>query len=212
MLNFTQKIETIKRYVRNTEGTAAIEFAFIAPIMVILYFGLASVSMLISTDRNVAHAASVAGDLSTQSATLDVNDIEDIVNATLAVLGLPASKAADVSIDIRSFERDLSDDIQEVGYAKLGSFGTKYTPPNDIAASILSQASGLVVTRISYDYQSLGYYVGDASDFNQTFLNPTLSETFFLKPRKSATVPFTGGTINCTLVANTSPAQVTCST
>jgi len=183
----------LKRMLANRDGIAAIEFALIAPIMIALYIGLAEISLLVTADRNVSHAASVTGDLATQIEVLDTDEIENILQATLAVMNTNLAKSADITVDMRSFEVDSSGVKQEIGYAKLGTgLPTKFdaTPVN---ATLLNETSGLVVTRVSYNYKS------PSREFVGT---PTLSETFMLKPRKSATIPFvngSGSTMACSL-------------
>ncbi len=196
---------SIGRVLRNDDGLAAIEFAFIAPIMIALYIGLAEISLLVTADRNVSHAASVTGDLATQVETLDVTEIENIFAATLAVMGTNATQSGRLSIDMRSFEVDASDNIQEVGYASLGSGLTTKFDASGVNATLLNQTSGLVVTRIKYTYHS------PSREFVGT---PTLSETFMLKPRKSTTIPFVNGagsTISCSTTGSGNNVGVSCS-
>ena len=184
----------------NKDGVAAIEFALIAPIMIALYLGLAEVSLLISADRNVSHAASVTGDLATQEENLTTSDIEDIFNASLAVMGTNFTNSQRVSIDIRSFEIDGSGNVQEVGYARLGTGITDKYDATDTNAVLLNQASGLVVTRVQYEYYSP----------SQTFVQtPTLSETFMLKPRKSVAIPF-GSNITCSVISSGNNVRASC--
>ncbi|PHR93756.1 MAG: hypothetical protein COA69_03760 [Robiginitomaculum sp.] len=207
MLKTYLKSTVLGRFLKDNKGTAAIEFIFIAPVMLITYFGLAEISLVVSADRGVSHATSVAADLSTQSEILDDDTIEDIFNATLAVMSITPTQAARVSIDMISFEKDGSGNITEVGYAKLGSgLSTKFTPPATLSAALLNATSGLLVARIEYKYVSpsgLGYYVK----------TPTLSETFMLKPRKSTTIPFINGsssTVTCTLTTVNSKPRASC--
>jgi len=67
------------RFARNEDGIAAIEFAFIAPIMLFMYFGMAEVATAISVDRQVSHSANVAGDLATQSETVSAAEMTEIL-------------------------------------------------------------------------------------------------------------------------------------
>ena len=185
------------KVLENKDGVAAIEFAIIAPAMVFMYLGLAELSLLVSADRNVSHASAVTADLSTQATTMTEDDLEDIFDASLAVLGTNYDNAMRFSIDIRSLSVDADDNIQEIGYAKLGNgFGSKVDPEpiKTNSPALLNQTSGLVVTRVMYEYHSpSNRYVG----------TPILKETFMLKPRKSSTVPFVNGaghTITCTVI------------
>ncbi len=212
MFKFIQNSTFLRRFAKDRQGTAAIEFAFIAPIMIVTYFGLASVSLLVAADRDVSHATSVTADLFTQSVSLDSDDIEDIFNASLAVMSVSPTQAANVTIDVISFEKDGAGNLNEVGYAKIGSgFPSKFVPPNGLSASLLNSTSGLVVTRIEYDYTASEYY---KADLTKIVLSPTLSETFMLKPRKSTTIPFSasggGSTVICSHTTVSGAARASC--
>jgi Flp pilus assembly protein TadG len=205
MQNIYPKFKFLKKFTDNNEGVAAIEFAFIAPVMLALYIGLAEVSMLVTADRTVSHATSVTGDLITQIKSADEDDVEDVLNATLAVMGINATKAANLSIDIISFEMDDDGNIEEKGYARLGSgFGSKFNA-DTVSGNLLNSTSGLVVTRMKYVYHS------PSREFVGT---PTLKETFMLKPRKSKSVEFKNGgssTITCTITGTGSHPRAACS-
>lgn len=191
----------VMRVIKNKDGVAAIEFAFVAPVMIALYLGLAEVSLLISADRDVSHAASVTGDLATQEESLSLSEVEDIFNATLAVLGTSYTNSQRVSIDMLSLEVDGSGDTQEVGYAKFGTGFTTKFDSDGVSATLLNQTSGLIVTRIMYEYESP----------SQTYVQtPTLSETFMLKPRKSKSIPFSSLTITCTVVDSSNGPRADC--
>lgn len=191
----------IKNLLKNKDGVAAIEFAFVAPVMIALYIGLAEVSLLISADRNVSHSASVAGDLATQEASLDQDEIEDIFNAALAVLGTNFTNAQRVSMDIISFAVDDDGDTQEIGYAKLGTGLSSKFDSSSTSSTLLNATSGLVVTRIKYEYHS------PSRTYVQT---PNLTETFMLKPRKSTSISFGGSDINCTVVNSANGPRASC--
>lgn len=192
--------------IENKDGVAAIEFALIAPIMIAIYLGLAEVSLLVAADRKVSHAASVTGDLVSQVETINATEMGDILSATLAVMGTNPTTMSDLTIDLRSFEKDSSGNVNEVGYAKVGSGLTTKFDGTTVNARLLNETSGLVVARISYVYRS------PTKEFVGT---PTLKETFMLKPRKSATIPFTSNagvpsTISCTFSSLNGKAKVGC--
>lgn len=224
-------IKTARRWIHNfkanTDGIAAIEFALIAPVMLIFYFGLAEVSLLISADRKTSYAASLVGDLAAQDPTLDLAMGENYAGAVLAVIGTRAEQSSNVGLELYSFEAVLADtdgdgslerDVLEVGYL---TFGPSFTPGangapsgrfngNDIEERLLAPGGGVVVARVVYEYQSpYRYFVRD----------PRLREVFLLKPRRSAIVEFengrTGGTeksrreIECTLTS-TDPNAILC--
>lgn len=171
------------RFVRDEKGIAAIEFAFIAPIMLFMYFGMAEVATAISVDRKISHSANVAGDLATQSETISAAEMTEIMTATMMVMGIPDHKKNGVTIEIASYARAADDSIIRNGVATLKGSNGKNLPNFDAASldkRILSSSSGVVVARVNYIYEPLKLrYM--PSDFD-------INETFMLKPRKSANV------------------------
>jgi len=184
-LSFKPLSRVFKKYKSNRDGIAAIEFVFIAPIMIVMYFGLAEISTAIEADRRISHAANVAGDLSTQVATITANDMSEIMTATTLVMGVPSDKLSEIKMEIASFSRNASGDVVPFGKASLNGNFPKAFNTNDLDDLILSQASGVVVARVSYNYEPLKLRFFDS--------NITLSETFLLKPRVAANVLFDDG-------------------
>ena len=175
------------RFLKNKDGIAAIEFAFIAPVMLFMYFGMAEVATAITVDRQVSHSANVAGDLTTQSETVSASEMSEIMTATMMSMGIPASRQANVKIEISSYARASDDSIVQKGRATLnGPFPTTFDA-SSLDDRILSSTSGIVVARVIYSYSplKLRYMKSDID----------LKETFMLKPRKSANVDIedTGG-------------------
>lgn len=77
----------IQRFRRDRRGVSAIEFAFIAPVMIFLYFGLAEFSGALIADRNVNLVASELDDLATQPTKVSAStDIPDMIAATSNIM------------------------------------------------------------------------------------------------------------------------------
>lgn len=170
----------IHRFNLDTGGVAAIEFAFIAPIMIAMYFGLAETASAISVDRKVSHATNVAGDLAAQVSELSAADIEEVLAATLKVLDIDDSH--NVNIEIASYDLDDDDDPRLLGKVALNNGAQGFQPfnPAELDTRILNQNSGVVVARVAYRFTPLKLRYID-TDLN-------LRETFLLKPRRSAAV------------------------
>lgn len=189
------------KFLKNKDGIAAIEFGLIAPVMIFMYFGMAEVASAISVDRKVSHSANVAGDLTTQSEAISAVEMADILAATIRVMDVPTSteenaQRAKLIIEIASYARDEDGAVTNMGTATLnGPFPTSFNADN-LDDRILSDASGIVVARVSYNYDPL--------KLRYTSTNIDLNETFMLKPRKSEYVQIenvactlTNGDISC---------------
>jgi len=196
--------KTSRDFKGDKSGVAAIEFAFIAPIMITIYFGLAEVASAIGVDRRISHTASVMGDLATQTADLPNVAVEEVFAASLRVLDI--NDLNNVTMELSSYEMDNQNPPQPrlIGTATFNAGQT--LPPFDplnVDPRILNETSGVVVARIAYSYTPLKLRFTDA--------NIELNETFLLKPRKSTRVPIGSNPdipVNC---SGTNLANLTCS-
>ena len=76
----------MKRLARSRQGVAAIEFAFIAPVLLILYFMTMEVSQAIETNKKVGRAASMIADLITQQPTVSKSELDAIMQIGIATI------------------------------------------------------------------------------------------------------------------------------
>lgn len=195
----------LKAFRQDETGIAAVEFAILSPVMIALYFGVVEISMIIHSDKITSHATNVAGDLATQVSNMDSDDIEDVFEATLATMALRPDQASNVTAEILSYRMDASGTPEQIGKATLngGYSGAAYNPA-DIGPRLLTPSSGAVVSRVQYNYEAVTY------KFIEAVTN--LEETFILKPRSSADIPFSldgsPGSFTCT---SSGSLTVTCS-
>lgn len=179
----TTAVVRAKRFIKDfrddNQGVAAIEFAFIAPVMLVMYFGLLEISMAVSADRKVSHSANVVGDLVTQLTVIDKAEMQDIMEATLAVMNVNPNSLSNLTIEVSSYEmlNDAAKTRQRIGYARLGGpisrGGATYNPAN-IGNRLISVNSGAVVARVNYLHKPI------TAEFMKDVV---LHETFMLKPR-----------------------------
>lgn len=87
MAALSDKTEAFRRFWRDRKGTGAIEFAIIAPLLIMAYIGSFEVSLGFSISRKVARASSTVADVLTQQtdvskATLD--GMKDVAKSVMA--------------------------------------------------------------------------------------------------------------------------------
>lgn len=192
-----------RKFRKDEDGIAAIEFAIIAPIMITMYFGLAEIASAISVDRRISHGTNVAGDMATQQPDIRLADIEEVVAASLRVMTV--QDIGNVSMDIESFILPAEGQPPESrGRIRVNNTGGSFTnfDATTLDTKILNETSGVVVTRTSYEYTPL----------KLRFLNTdiTLQETFLLKPRRSDAVQIQDGMGSLIDCSATSFSNVTC--
>lgn len=193
-----------RRYRDDERGIAAIEFAIIAPVMIGMYFGLAEIASAIAVDRRISHGTNVAGDLATQQSELKDGDIEEVIAAAMRVMSV--TNVSDISIDMESFILPAEGEPPESrGRIRVNSSVGNFSnfDASGLDNKLLNSRSGVVVTRVRYNYTPL-----ELRFFDSTV---KLEETFLLKPRRSDAVDFqdgAGSVVDCTA---TSYTNVSCS-
>ncbi len=172
------------RHLRADErGAAAIEFAIVAPVAILLYCGFAELTLAMMADRRAAHAASVMADLIAQTPSVSSADINDIFNVSSAIMN-PFS-ATSMKVRITSVVADANG-VPRVSWSK-GNGMTAFS--NGAAVSgfpptLLAVGDSVIQADIQY---------GFTSPLQLTLPNViNFTDTFYLKPRQSASVTFTG--------------------
>lgn len=175
----------LKRIRSDERGVAAVEFALCAPVFILLYCGLAELSIGMMADRRAAHAASVVADLVAQTpqiTTAQVSDIYAVGNSILAPF--PSNT---LKMRVTSVTADAQG-VPKVDWSLDNGNGlTALTPTKAVAgfpAGLLAPGDSVIEADVQYSWTSpLQYVVHDALGF---------SNTFYLKPRNSNQVLLTG--------------------
>ncbi len=172
----------IRRFGKDRRGVAAVEFALIAPVMILLYCGLVELCQAMIAERKANHVASAVGDLVTQAESVSTSDLGDIVTIGNTIMSpLPTStlqmRVTSVTVN--------SSGVPKVDWS-YGSGG--FTPMSKGATVTLPMTLGandsIVISEAKYQYSSvLKTILPDALNFN---------ETFYLRPRRSDQVTCTG--------------------
>ena len=61
----------LNRFLRDEDGISAVEFALIAPLMAMIYFGCIELSLMMTLDRKVTGATAALGDLTSRASSVD---------------------------------------------------------------------------------------------------------------------------------------------
>lgn len=177
-LNPQTRWRGIKGLWYNEKGVSAVEFALIAPVMVLIYFGCIELSLLMQADRRVTSTASSLGDLTARLVTVTDADMQDLYNAaTVLMAPYPAGSArmritSVVDSGDGQTRVDWSDGFNMTPYAN----NTVITIP----AGLVASPGSVIVAEVEFDYESSVGMVLDASR--------TVKDTFYLRPRRVSSI------------------------
>lgn len=166
------------RFRRANRGLAAIEFALIIPVMLATFFGIAEIANYILAARKVANVASSAADLTAQDTVIDDGEMADIMGALDVVLRPFDPEEAQIRITSVVADADGDTNVAWSDARNTGAYaeGT----PIDVPDGIVPDNQGIIMTEVSFTYKTLfGMFLTDGI---------TVSDTFYLKPRRSTTV------------------------
>lgn len=193
-LNRAQRV-----FARAQDGISAVEFALIAPLMAVIYFGCIELSMMMTLDRKVTGATATLGDLTARASAVTNDDLTDILQATRMVM--QPNDMASANMRITSLiddgsDTDTSDGMLDAVVVWSDSCGSLTAYADGATVKIpqnLAPAGGtLIMAEINYPFNSpIGF-------FFQT--EKTLSDTFYLRPRRvdSISRDTSFGSVSCT--------------
>jgi Flp pilus assembly protein TadG len=177
-------------------GVAAIEFAFVAPLLFAMYFSTMELSLGIETAKKVSRVGSTVADLVAQQPTMNKAEIEAIMAIGRSILqpynrSKPTITVSEIEITDEvppkvqiAWSRKLDGGVASAGEAA----GTPTTVPEKlkIAGTYLIRVESLLpykpVIAWSDDQKAV---LGLASVIGEI----TMSDTYHLRPRMSQSIP-----------------------
>lgn len=180
-------LSLLRRFRKSEGGLAAVEFAFIAPVLGSLLVGTIEVCNALECKQKITSVASSVADLVAQTSTTSTTDLSNIFAAANQVIyPFPTSGA---KIVVSSIVSDgAGNGTVAWSQASSGSGLTKnsaVTVPTGLmsASSCAKGACSVILATITYSY---------TSPLGKFFLSPTtMSDYFYSRPRESAIITCT---------------------
>lgn len=169
---------------RDRRGATAIEFAFIAPILILMYFGFAETTQAMMAQRRLSNITSQIGDLVAQGAQIGparMNDVFNIGNVIMAPYPTDKLKMCVYSVVSDSAGKDtvawVKTNPAGAGMANCPAANAVVT---DVPVSVLPASQSVIVARAAYDYSSPSQLVMPAT--------MTFKRIYYLRPRRADAV------------------------
>lgn len=177
------RLRSFRRFAADRTGVAGLEFAMIAPLMVVMLFGAAELGQGLTASRRVSHADAALGDLVAQASTVTTSDLSDCFSAATDILApLPTGP---LKMRVTSLTGDSNGNPKvdwSAGYGGLAPYTKNAAPPVSLPAGLITaQGDTIILSEAQYAYTSpIGYVLPSGLSFNRSA---------YLRPRK--------GTVTC---------------
>lgn len=178
-------------------GISAVEFALIAPLMAIIYFGCIELSFMMTLDRKVTGATAALGDLTARASNITDAELSDIFEATRMVMQPSDMSKADMRVTSLlndDTDTDTSDGVDAKvvwsdGCGDLTSLAADTVVT--IPANLVPANGTIIMAEIAYPFNSpIGFFFQTEKD---------LTDKFYLRPRRvdSITRDTSAGSVTC---------------
>lgn len=186
----------VARFCRDRRGVAAIEFAFIVPVLLIMYFITMEASQAIETSKKVSRIGSMVADLVTQQQTVVKANLDAIMKIGGTTL-LPYNRSLPTIIITGIQITDEASPRVLVAWSRK-LVGTTYSADaavnsiTTVPAALQIRNTFLIRVESDLGYKPIIAWSASNSQglgLTSAFSNISMSETYYLRPRRSPTIP-----------------------
>lgn len=173
---------SLRRLLRDRRGLGAIEFAIVAPVLILLYVGSAEISVAMSINKKVARASSTIADLISQRSCVTsgfLSTMTDVANAIMTPYNESSAqiKITEIHID--------GTGAASVKWSWDQNGNTPYTASSSVTlpSDLVVDNTDLVRSELSFVHHIM---MPGASDLGISSM--TMGKTYYLRPRQDGTV------------------------
>jgi Flp pilus assembly protein TadG len=174
------------RLAPDTSGLAAVEFALIVPLMLVMFFGTIEISSGVAVDRKVTMVAQTLSDLTSRYTSVndtDMTNFQAIGDAMMTPYSKTPLKATITQIYI-----DPSSGVARAQWSKgdtVRSVGSTVPVP---AALIGKNSTGQIIANQYLIFSEVSYLYTPAVGYVMGIAGVTLTDQTYTRPRQSTCV------------------------
>lgn len=178
-------VKRLNTFQKNSEGTAAIEFAFIAPLILATYFGTLEVSRLYIAKNKVETVTETISDLVAQGKTTTKQELADIFSIGSKALSFKEDLEYNVVVTAIETQPDNSGTpVSRVIWSESKKGTNKHAVNsivNDLPPGLARNFETIIMTELYYEHTALfEYFIKGPKSFDRRF---------YSKPRYTASIP-----------------------
>jgi len=168
-------------------GLAATEFAFIVPLMLVMFFGTVEFSSGVASDRKVSLVARTLADLTSQNTSVTDTQLQNFSNASAAIMWPYVSTPPPTPNPVNSTITELYVDPNTLAARVQWSWGSAPHAPKitlPIPSQLQTGNTYLLLSEVNFQYvPTIAYGMMPNGGVN-------LSDVAYTRPRQSACVMY----------------------
>lgn len=174
------KINPFRRFRAAHSGAVAVEFGFVAPLLMAMFFGGYSIVQAVAVGRKVTIATRALADLTSQYATMKPEDMSMVINASTQIIA-PFDPSV-LSLRLTEVTTDATGLLPKVTWS-VASKTTAYTcgAPFTLPISMLKPSTSYIFSEVSYQYTPI------VTAFLSAF---SINDHIYMLPRISNSVTY----------------------
>ncbi len=187
------------RFLHDRRGVAAIEFAFIAPVLLSLYFVTMEVSQAIEVNKKVGRVASMVADLVTQQSTISTGELDAILKIGESILQPYTRSAAGITITAIEITNETTPKVLVAWSRKLingtASPGAAKKSVTTVPEKLKIKNTFLIRVESELSYKPVITWTADQKQvlgLAAAFDGIGMKEQYFLRARMSSSIDCTG--------------------
>jgi Flp pilus assembly protein TadG len=159
-------------FLRARQGVAALEFALVAPVMVVMFLGMTEVTVGVNTDRKLALVSRTLADLTARASQMTTADMTTIFTAAKIVMQPYSTTALKMVVSSVTVTTSGSTTTGSIAWSCASGSGATARAPNSsyTVPDSFKTATSFIVVETSLDYTPMfgGQFTGGTLKFNET--------------------------------------------
>ena len=166
------KRSLIRRWTGDERGVSAIEFAMLAPVLILFYMGMTEFCQGFMAQKRMGHVSAMVADLIAQEETVTPATVDDIFDiGGLIMKPFPTATLNQRVSSVSRASGSATVDWSRGDGMTARAVGSTMTLPADL----VEDGESVIVAEVTYDYDS-------AADYLMPGLT-RFSHTYYLRPR-----------------------------
>lgn len=192
----SRMVSAVRRLARDRRGVAAVEFAFIAPVLLSLYFVTMEVSQAIEVNKKVGRVGSMVADLLTQQQATTRSEVEAVMKIGQSILQPYNRSNPKITVTAIQITDENSPKVLVAWSRKMENGavagGAAKNSVTTVPDTLKIRNTFLIRVESELAYKPVITWTADQKQvlgLAAAFDGIGMKETYFLRPRMSSTVP-----------------------